>query len=222
MIAFRMGSGVPSAKLPVVAGQITLPSARHAGIAMAQGLEGDTVQFGQGWQRPAQALLNVYTPKNPFTATVKEIRPLTTTPGNEVYHVVLDITGSGLDYLEGQSIGILAPGTDAAGKPHKLRLYSVVSPAGGEAGDGNTVAIAVKRVEYQENGQTKKGVASNYVAGFRVGDTVQVTGPAGKAFLMPPKPGDHLVMIATGVGLAPFRGFLKTRFAQPAAGVRPG
>lgn len=179
----------------------------------------DTVQFGQqNWQRPAQPVLNAHGLKNPFEATVQEIRPLTSNPDNEIYHVVLDISGSQLNYLEGQSIGILTPGTDANGKNHKLRLYSVTSPAGGENGDGKTVSIAVKKVKYLENGQEKTGTASNYIAGFQVGDKVQVTGPAGRAFLMPPNPGDHLIMIGTGVGLAPFRSFLKTRLQQPAQG----
>ncbi len=34
--------------------------------------------------------------------------------------------------LEGQSIGIVPPGSDANGKPHVIRLYSVASPRDGE------------------------------------------------------------------------------------------
>jgi hypothetical protein len=34
--------------------------------------------------------------------------------------------------LEGQTIGIVPPGTDSQGRPHFVRLYSVASPRDGE------------------------------------------------------------------------------------------
>jgi ferredoxin--NADP+ reductase len=57
-------------------------------------------------------------------------------------------------------------------------------------------------------------VASGYISGFKVGEKVQVTGPAGKAFLLPPNRSGDLLMFATGVGFAPFRGFMKARFDE--------
>ncbi len=44
-------------------------------------------------------------------------------------------------YREGQSIGVVPPGTDANGKPHKLRLYSIASSAPGDFGDYKTVSL---------------------------------------------------------------------------------
>ncbi len=49
--------------------------------------------------------------------------------------------------LEGQSIGIIPPGTDAAGKPHAMRLYSVASARDGERPNTNNLALTVKRAE---------------------------------------------------------------------------
>jgi hypothetical protein len=44
-------------------------------------------------------------------------------------------------YREGQSIGVVPPGTDAKGKPQKLRLYSIASSAPGDFGDYKTVSL---------------------------------------------------------------------------------
>ena len=51
---------------------------------------------------------------------------------NDVRHVILDFGDAVFPVLEGQSIGIVAPGADKDGKPHKIRLYSVASPRDGE------------------------------------------------------------------------------------------
>ncbi|HNJ06244.1 MAG TPA: hypothetical protein PLB73_18435, partial [Leptospiraceae bacterium] len=69
----------------------------------------------------------VYKPSEPFRAKVLVNRPLTSGE-EEVRHVVIDIRESDLRYLEGQSLGVLAPGVQENGKPHKLRLYSIASP----------------------------------------------------------------------------------------------
>ena len=91
---------------------------------------------------PSHALVdipsNIYKPNAPLEARVLEHFRLTAPDSpNEVTHIVLDIAGSDLHYLEGQSIGVLPPGEDAAGKPHKLRLYSIASPSYGDDGQGS-------------------------------------------------------------------------------------
>jgi ferredoxin--NADP+ reductase len=53
------------------------------------------------------------------------------------------------------------------------------------------------------------GVCSNYVCDLKPGDTVLVTGPAGKRFVLPKQPDRHdYLMLATGTGIAPFRGMV--------------
>ena len=47
--------------------------------------------------------------------------------------------------LEGQSIGIVAPGLDTSGKPHTIRLYSIASPREGEKTNANNLSLTVKR-----------------------------------------------------------------------------
>jgi len=167
--------------------------------------------------RSFEVPVNLYRPASPFRGKALENINLTPNdPDNDVRHVVLDLTGSGLTYFEGQSIGIVPPGIDAKGKPHKLRLYSIASSRVGDHKDGNTVSLCVKRVVYKhpETGETVRGVASNFICDLNPGDEVMITGPTGKTFLLPEDPTANLVLIATGTGIAPFRAFLRRIFDE--------
>ncbi|MEB3223939.1 MAG: FAD-binding oxidoreductase [Candidatus Sericytochromatia bacterium] len=156
--------------------------------------------------------LNLVKPSAPFEATVLENRDLTPDSADDVRHVVLDLSGSGLRYLDGQALGVIPPGQDAAGKPHRLRQYSIASPRGGDDGDDRTVSLTVKRVVYaDEAGETVRGVCSNHLNDAQPGDKVRVCGPFGRHFMMPAEPVGPLLLIATGTGIAPFRGFLRQR-----------
>lgn len=162
---------------------------------------------------------NIYRQTDPLEASVLEHRRLTAPDSpNEVSHIVLNIAGSQMRYVDGQSIGVVPPGTDDTGKPHKLRLYSIASPHVGDDGEGKTVSICVKRAITvdPDTGTVYKGVCSSYLCDLQVGDTVKITGPVGKHFILPETPNANLIMIATGTGIAPFRAFLKTRYSQRA------
>ncbi|HUP07634.1 MAG TPA: FAD-binding oxidoreductase, partial [Caldimonas sp.] len=110
-----------------------------------------------------------------------------------------------------QSIGIVPPGTDAQGRPHVARQYSVASPRNGERPGYNNVSLTVKRVTEDHQGRPVRGVCSNYVCDLKVGDTVRVIGPFGQSFLMPNHPKSHIVMICTGTGSAPMRAMTEWR-----------
>ncbi|MCE2930530.1 MAG: FAD-binding oxidoreductase [Vampirovibrionales bacterium] len=159
---------------------------------------------------------NIYKVKDPLTAKVLKNDVITKEGSpNEVRHIQIDIAGSAYRYLDGQSLGVLPEGTDADGKAHKLRLYSIASPHRGDDGEGKTVSICVKRVLFTaEDGTLVKGVCSNYLGDLKVGDELQVTGPVGKSFLLPSTPNANLIMVATGTGIAPFRAFLQTRYGE--------
>lgn len=122
---------------------------------------------------------------------------------NDVRHIILDFGDTTFPVLEGQSIGIVAPGVDANGAAHRIRLYSVASPRDGEKPNANNLALTVKR--------EPNGVCSNYICDLKKGDRVQVTGPFGATFLMPNDPLANILMICTGTGSAPFRGFTERR-----------
>ncbi len=148
--------------------------------------------------------INMYNLAKPAQARVQGNYRLTDADSDsDVRHIILDFGGLPFPVLEGQSIGIIPPGTDAEGKPHLPRLYSVSSPRDGERPNFNNVSLTVKRED--------QGLCSNYVCDLNTGDTVQVTGPFGSTFLLPSDPNAHLMMICTGTGSAPFRGFTMRR-----------
>ena len=64
-----------------------------------------------------------------------------------VRHVAIDVSGTPLEggFKSGQSFGVIPPGTDAKGRPYKVRLYSIASPTFGEDGQGKVLATTCKR-----------------------------------------------------------------------------
>lgn len=167
----------------------------------------------------AHPYLNLYDIKKPVTATVAGNFRLTDADADsDIRHIVLDFGTEFFPVLEGQSIGIIPPGTDASGKPHYLRMYSVASPRDGERAGYNNLSLTVKRVLADHDGQSVKGVASNYLCDLQKGDTVLVTGPFGSNYLMPNHSGSNLLMICTGTGAAPMRAMTEYRRRLTAQG----
>jgi benzoyl-CoA 2,3-epoxidase subunit A len=148
--------------------------------------------------------INMYNLGKPAVATVQGNYRLTASDSDsDVRHIILDLGGLPFPVLEGQSVGIIPPGQDEAGKPHLPRLYSVSSPRDGERPNFNNLSLTVKREE--------QGICSNFVCDLKQGETVQLTGPFGATFLLPSDAEAHLLMICTGTGSAPFRGFTMRR-----------
>lgn len=159
--------------------------------------------------------LNLFRPKAPYEATVLyNARIVGKDAPGETMHMVFDHDGN-VPYLEGQSIGVIAPGVDAKGKPHKVRLYSIASTRYGDFGDGKTVSLSVKRLVYEDaDGKEVKGVCSNHLCDLAPGDKVHITGPVGTAMLMPEDPNATIIMLATGTGIAPFRTYMRRAFTE--------
>ncbi len=156
--------------------------------------------------------VNLYAHRAPATATVVgNFRVTDTNTESDTHHVVLDFGAVPFPVLEGQSIGIVPPGTDENGRPHHARQYSIASPRDGERPGYNNLAITVKRVVVDHQGKPVKGVCSNYVCDLKKGDAVKVIGPFGNTFLMPNHPGSNLIMICTGTGSAPMRAMTERR-----------
>jgi benzoyl-CoA 2,3-dioxygenase component A len=165
--------------------------------------------------RPRSAgtpVVNLYTPARPAVATVTGNFRLTADDAeSDVRHIVLDFGTHAFPVLEGQSIGIVAPGTGASGRPHHVRLYSIASPRDGERPGYNNCSLTVKRVTHDHAGAPVRGVCSNYLCDLRRGDRVNVIGPYGESFLMPDDPSAHLLMVCTGTGSAPMRAMTERR-----------
>ena len=170
----------------------------------------------------AHAYTNLYGPKAAdkfVTATVTgNVRVTDVGHDYDTHHIVLDFGSLPFPVLEGQSVGIIPPGTDASGRTHHARQYSIASPRNGERPGYNNLSLTIKRVLEDHQGQPVRGVGSNYMCDLKVGDTVQVIGPFGASFLMPNHPRSHIVMICTGTGSAPMRAMTEWRRRLRASG----
>ena len=197
--------------------------------AAATGTSFNSAQYGATvppWSA-AHAYTNLYGPKaaeKTITATVTGNLRVTEVGKQEgqqdydTHHIVLDFGSMPFPVLEGQSIGIIPPGTDDKGKPHHARQYSIASPRNGERPGHNNLSLTIKRVLEDHDGKPVRGVGSNYMCDLQVGDKVQVIGPFGASFLMPNHPKSNIVMICTGTGSAPMRAMTEWRRRLRASG----
>merc|ERR1719262_1785021 len=197
-----------------------------------------------------QIPFNLFTPKAALTAKVvkndKYPQTITEDTGDanwETVHVTFDHGGK-FPYLEGMSLGVIAPGPDKRGQsPAAIRLYSIASSAVGDSQSSTTVSLCVKRVveldgkfanrdvgedkpdkagtHFPEN-KVYRGVASNYICDLSVGDEVEITGPVGTEMLLPQDPDAVYIMLATGTGIAPMRSYLRYLFNDKVAANRDG
>jgi ferredoxin--NADP+ reductase len=177
------------------------------------------------WDQSAVPI-NTYKNKAPFEAEVVSCERIVGPDAiGETCHIVFKTDGT-MPYYEGQSYGVIPPGTNPKnGKPNGVRLYSIASSRYGDDMTGNTASLVVKRATYwcpelQAEDPAKKGICSNYLCDAKPGDKVMLTGPSGKVMLMPEEnPNTDYIMIATGTGIAPYRGMIRRLFVEqtPAA-----
>mmetsp|Transcript_56240 Transcript_56240/g.134014 ORF Transcript_56240/g.134014 Transcript_56240/m.134014 type:complete len:395 (+) Transcript_56240:80-1264(+) len=182
---------------------------------------------------------NIFMPKAPYKAKCisnETISQKTSLVNWETTHVIIDHKKN-VPYLEGQSVGVIAPGPDKKGEaPAKVRLYSIASSACGDDESFNTVSLCVKRVvevsgkgwceysnvepgtdpEFPDAEKVYRGVCSSHICDLKVGDDCLLTGPTGAEMLLPEDPTSNIIMMATGTGIAPFRSFLRFLFNDKA------
>lgn len=91
----------------------------------------------------------------------------------------------------GQHVGVGLPGSET-------RPYSVYSGK-----DDPWLEVLVRRVE--------GGRVSTQLAVLQVGDLVKVEAPRGRFSLAGAEPGQKLLFLATGTGIAPFRSFVRSQ-----------
>lgn len=161
--------------------------------------------------------LTDYDIKNPYLTTLVSSERITPIDWEaEVRHLVFRFVDRSFYYGEGQSIGVLAPGPHEFGNTHHLRLYSIASPRGGDDGRGDTFSICVRRCFSIDDisGERYPGRASNYLCDAAPGDLIEVTGPYGIQFQVPPHADANLLMVGVGTGIAPFRAFVKSIYQR--------
>lgn len=163
---------------------------------------------------------NFAKPSNPVDATLlARSRIISPDAPGDIQHIVLSLP-EGMHYVEGQSLSVIPPGIDPkTQKPYSPRLYSIASTRYGDALDGRTVSLCVRRAEFYDPvtgaiDPSKKGVCSNFLCDAAPDTIVKVAGPVGKTMLLPEDPDADVIMVATGTGIAPFRSFMHRLFVE--------
>jgi benzoyl-CoA 2,3-dioxygenase component A len=208
---------VPSGEGIAVAVPVEVPAAASQLAAGADAVSSLAREYGSTvppWSA-AHPYANLYGPANPITGTVVgNLRVTDAGREYETHHIILDFGSAPFPILEGQSIGVIPPGVDAAGEPYRARQYSIASARDGERSGYNNLSLTVKRVVVDYDGNPVRGVASNYLCDLDIGDRVDVIGPFGTSFLMPNHPHSKIVMVCTGTGAAPMRAMIHRQHRQ--------
>jgi sulfite reductase (NADPH) flavoprotein alpha-component len=101
-------------------------------------------------------------------------------------------------------------------RPLVPRLYSIASSA---AAVGEEAHLTVALIDYQRDGERRLGAASGHLAALTDdAATVRVFIEPNERFRLPEDPARDVIMIGSGTGVAPYRGFLQEREAQGASG----
>lgn len=164
--------------------------------------------------------LNFAKPNKPVKATVLgRQRIISDDAPGDIQHVILRLPPN-MHYVEGQSLSVIPSGIDPKNnKRYSPRLYSIASTRYGDTLEGNTVSLCVRRAEFYSPisglpDPSKKGVCSNMLCDATPGMEIDVAGPVGKTMLLPSDPNNDVIMVATGTGIAPFRGFMHRLFME--------
>jgi ferredoxin-NADP reductase len=105
-------------------------------------------------------------------------------------------TNPGFDFLPGQYISVIIPGAGPGGRDLR-RAYSIASHP-----EKRIIELCVKVVE--------RGPGSQYLHSLKVGDSMKCVGAYGH-FYYKTKSHKHVVFIATGTGIAPFRSMIYSK-----------
>lgn len=117
------------------------------------------------------------------------------------------------DVLDCLRAGIVLDVQDAVNalEPMRARVYSIASIP-------DTLALTVGRVHFQKNGKHYAGIASNWLADIAPGTPIRAWLHDNPLFTTPDDDDAAMLMIATGTGIAPFRGFMQERARRNARG----
>lgn len=132
----------------------------------------------------------------------------------ETYHIEIAYDEP-LTYAPGDAAGIILPHFDEGVDHLTPRLYSIASSP---LVHGNNIHLTVALAWHRsENGEIGFGLCSRYLADLKVGDEVKFFIQRNNLFKLPEDERD-IIMIGSGTGIAPFRGFVWQRAECGATG----
>lgn len=112
------------------------------------------------------------------------------------------------DYLPGQHVSLRVVG-DEAGAAGLMRAYSLTGPAQVDARRTYTIVVRHQR-GVDANGQPVDGAMSGYLhRALKVGHVVELRAPSG-SFVLPRQSPQPVVLVAGGIGITPFLGYLES------------
>lgn len=102
--------------------------------------------------------------------------------------------------------------------PERPRMYSVSAPPAG-APFADEIGLTVGRLCFESAGEARHGTGSTFLAeAAPEGHPVPVRVVRPLRFALPQDPAQPIVLFAGGTGIAPFRGFILERIADPRSG----
>jgi sulfite reductase (NADPH) flavoprotein alpha-component len=127
------------------------------------------------------------------------------TPGRQV----IDLLALAPHRLTGEQLQKLL-------RPLPPRLYSVASSLKATPDEAH---LLIAETRYETWGRQRKGVASTYLSERRsTGQTLKIHVKANPHFRLPADPGQRIILVGPGTGVAPYRGFLQERAEIGATG----
>lgn len=118
------------------------------------------------------------------------------TVSHDVYHLYFHVPDGGFEFNPGQYAILTIPSSPTPLK----RLYSFA----GTNSNKNTFELLIKLIP--------GGAASEYIQNLKLGDSIDVSGPAGLFSLQ--KTGTKKIYMTTGTGFAPIRSFLMSDISK--------
>ena len=120
-----------------------------------------------------------------------------------------------IDALRQWPVRWTGPELVAALRPLTPRLYSIASCA---AAAEDEVHLTLAHVAFEQDGESRWGVASHFLSERAEGDTVPVFIEENTRFRLPADGSRDIIMIGAGTGVAPFRAFVQARADAQAPG----
>ena len=135
---------------------------------------------------------------------------------DEVRRIKLRIDDPAFRYTVGQSIGVVVPGPHPMGNKVHMRRYSIAGGQLERESNDIELELLVRRCFYIDeiSGERYPGIASHYLCDAKAGERITNTGPYRSPFRIPADDHANLLMIGTGTGVAPFRGFVQEIYRE--------
>ncbi|NYT44501.1 assimilatory sulfite reductase (NADPH) flavoprotein subunit [Alcaligenaceae bacterium] len=120
-----------------------------------------------------------------------------------------------LDLLKAYPASWSGPALVKALRPLTPRMYSIASS---QSVVDEEVHLTLATINYEYEGESRWGVASNFLAALDEGEKLPIFIEENQRFRLPSDTSRDVIMIGPGTGVAPFRAFVQERSATAASG----